>query len=1146
MSHAFARKNHSAMEEHQSDIRLFVPAAIVPATNVVSGRRTQSECLSLDWYAFAYDAWKNSQAKAFGNVKDTPSYETLIRARDQHIYEVVQNTLPARLFLDVEWKCDASTPLKERQERLEEIFPLLRDFIDREDSDERVVLSCQRPNKEKASFHVIFPGVVMASIDSTMKRLVLGFKAWLEREGHGRVSEIIDGKVYSKNRNFRLFNQSKHSDDTKTPFTYDQESSHPQEAYLHDVSRSLVQLSTKGKKDAITLKLEDVETVLKTHKLVAASREEMKKRQKGAVMGTNGDWQMPAIVEKKPTTTQPKLCYRGGSVTIKEDSDLLTLLEAKTLRAMDFETVFIPVLVSLCASRRIDEDKLLTWIDSKSEQCNKYRLHYGMKKARPLLVSCQYAINVLSEAYDEVIDERPEVRCKDPMVKVIEPQSGGEWQEIHAGDELRKRLTKEMWHTDKKTDKEKKQTYIVGGKMGVGKTQAVLEYLVNRALKKHTKVIYVAPRISLVDQITLMTRDIRDARLTESAAKKKRHTNTTKSVTREINMEVHAMHGKTDKDKRPNIRDEDLGEWDSVITVVCVNSLHRIDYTPHVVVVDEANTVMGNIFINFNQHMNHYTPPEKNDDGKEKDLLRLDTDMACMARLAQNMQCASGVIIMEAAFNRHLIESCMSMRRCGDAVDLKMKKKKKGGPKVLAPREAHKKKEKKKSKKKRTKKEIQWKMSAGERKRMKQFVRNCRRRNTVATMMGGKMYMETPPVMFSVCNTEYGMMIEHLEEYDDAPTLKLDILYTIYGERKTCIIYTSTARESRCIETYIKAQASNNKMPLVLTVNSDVMKVEGGDDAEAFMDNAAQSYGVIITNVLSCGYSYTATEMDIAYAFFNFSMGAPPLPDMVQLCARFRRVKSKTLRYNVSGNRILKKSDITESQERAMTERTRVVMAAEGGTRGFRSALTNYAKMELTDLRRMCTSLQYARSVMKESLITAFSKQNEGFAYSRPTYVKVTKQRQDVTDLMPTYGSTKYRARQYAHDMKKVNKHWRYADNVKQLGVTRTTPFEMHAYLAELDKEKTAMYTVVDNDGQATDMTVPGRATKRKHDADTFDVTQPTPKKPRTKVEKRRRDTKTLKRRKRTKTENQTTHRRTYESEPRGDADESADNKDVA
>ena len=105
--------------------------------DLLSNIHKQADALVDDAITLAYDVWANFAGKRFGWLREQGcgALVTLLNHKDQHLYEVIRTTRPARLFLDVEWPAavfadrDPDAVLEATLTELEDVFvePPLRD-----------------------------------------------------------------------------------------------------------------------------------------------------------------------------------------------------------------------------------------------------------------------------------------------------------------------------------------------------------------------------------------------------------------------------------------------------------------------------------------------------------------------------------------------------------------------------------------------------------------------------------------------------------------------------------------------------------------------------------------------------------------------------------------------------------------------------------------------------------------------------------------------------------------------------------------------------------------------------------------------------------------------------------------------------------
>ena len=160
----------------------------------------------------------------------------------------------------------------------------------------------------------------------------------------------------------------------------------------------------------------------------------------------------------------------------------------------------------------------------------------------------------------------------------------------------------------------------------------------------------------------------------------------------------------------------------------------------------------------------------------------------------------------------------------------------------------------------------------------------------------------------------------------------------------------------------------------------------------------------VTSNVMSCGFSFEEEDVfDVAYAIFEFHANTPPLSDMVQLCARARQIKDKTLKYIVmSHNHMRCEQDQLETQ---------ALRARRGALDPYpaQQAIHDVHVEEFYEHRRHCASIYYALPAVREALTIAFSHTNTSdLTYVRPSLIQHRQQQQEKNRRVP------YRMRRYS------------------------------------------------------------------------------------------------------------------------------------
>lgn len=177
------------------------------------------------------------------------------------------------------------------------------------------------------------------------------------------------------------------------------------------------------------------------------------------------------------------------------------------------------------------------------------------------------------------------------------------------------------------------------------------------------------------------------------------------------------------------------------------------------------------------------------------------------------------------------------------------------------------------------------------------------------------------------------------------------------------------------------------------------MAMQGSD---IIIENMKTCRFAISSNVLSCGFSFEEKNVfDIAYIVLEFHANTPPLGDMIQLAARARHTKEKTLKYVViSHNRLHIQKDQLETQALEYRQHTFNSFPAE-------QAIHNVHVEEFYEHRRHCANTSYALAAVREAFIKAFSHTNTSdLTYVRPSLIQI-RQQQKKDRKIP------YRLRQY-------------------------------------------------------------------------------------------------------------------------------------
>ncbi|MES9883631.1 MAG: DEAD/DEAH box helicase family protein [Sedimenticola sp.] len=788
----------------------------------------------------------------------------------------------------------------------------------------RVVLSCRRPTSNKQSFHVVFPDAVFKSVSGEMKIFVLGFVRWLVEEYGGGASltyektlkngkivpmTVVDTAVYTSNRNFRMLGQSKMTDKTRTPMS------------MEDATAAATDTVVQHEKwiPACDATSSAIESVMDRRRPADRAypalpvRRECRLRWKTAAKTTD-----ELVLKGK----------RAGSLTVRSAEDIANAIDSRLLRQLDYSRLFVPVLASLCVA--LSDDFLLAWIGSSDETKARRRLEYCRKQTDSITVAGDAALTYLKRVYAKVTDARFDARVRRPLLVPIEPAVEHGWTPVEAGEAMRLHIQNLCSQDNKSvgTKNEIRRMYAISGKMGAGKTKAVLEFTVDW-LKRgvYTAVTYLGPRRVLVESVAQRVEQLDAER---------------KGVYGRSNIcavVVDRIYHDAPRNDKP-VENKRTG----VFTAACVNSVHKTPMKNDVVIVDELATDVGNVFLNWSQMLRIFNG--------DSALLNCEKDKCIIDSIAARMRNARVVFVLEAALPRELMHACLELRRADDV-----------------PLESY------------------VDGLDGDAKQWKAWFREQKRCPDTRPMMNPEtkdVYRLAKPIKLAVYDPRAPTAIfTRLEEFPTLDELKTDILSCAIGERKKrAVVYVSSSKTGVQLTNMLFANHFDSAVtaPKVLTVSAATMTSMG---RERTMKEIETCRFLIVGNVLSSGYSFEAPDVfDVAYAVFEFSSNTPPLADMIQLCARVRCVGDKVLKYTVVSHPYAPPKQV--ELEKLALEHRRMSLNRYPGER----ALHDYHVKEFQEHRRHRSSVAYARPCVREALFRAFSHADTAqLKYKRPALI---------------------------------------------------------------------------------------------------------------------------------------------------------------
>ncbi|UCX57080.1 ORF89 [Haliotid herpesvirus 1] len=525
-----------------------------------------------------------------------------ISSKDEHLYELLVDDLCTRVYLDIDGYGEGV------DERVKKIIELFRK---RYGSNIPVcVLKCHR--KTKRSFHLTFPTLIFPSKEGVRDAVL---RLCLENT---EIFKDVDLGVYDKNRTMRTLNQSKKNKivaENSPPLVYD------------DAIDGPVPDSFPG------------QWMIQHPSLFANQTRDPIKDAKEVISKIRGQQRKRKVVENpieedeksaaSPAKRVRKRRDRKGDYHINEDKDFL-LPDAEKEKLKDHYNVFLNYAKSLTAF--IDQETVVNWMVDAGEDKDGVSREERRDKHRSRLrdqdwplnswIKGDYAMSVIESILRlNVIDHRnkpddifmPEVNYSDDLplmpMKTEEFPDWPVWENIKHinGDELSTSL-----RTSSKLDVPgAKNGVVVTGQMGAGKTKGIVDFIVDSVLLQRKNCTYISPRVLLVEQFTTALLKTLADKLRKGSSYRRGHGTPTFAIRikfggaeqfkSEIMLEnenyrelVQTFKGKSifaDKERvDPSV---------PIIHIVVINSLYvHVRDTPNfkseLVVMDELAVIVGN------------------------------------------------------------------------------------------------------------------------------------------------------------------------------------------------------------------------------------------------------------------------------------------------------------------------------------------------------------------------------------------------------------------------------------------------------------------------------------------------------------------------------------------------------------------------
>jgi len=290
-------------------------------------------------------------------------------------------------------------------------------------------------------------------------------------------------------------------------------------------------------------------------------------------------------------------------LVIETDRDIADAIDADQLRGDTFAELFLPVLQSLATSTTLTEADLRRWTnrstDEKAERVvadalarNRWRAHDTIR--------CGYAIDYVRRRLGRpVTDVRPgDVRTgvDEADAKWAYPTAANGWVPLETGGALRRYIEK-VTATDNRvagTQNERRRLFRISGSMGVGKTDAILQYATNQLRQGHAvNVTYLAPR-----QILAQKTAMRPVHYSKARFDVRLYHHNSKDKLAWLGRRNGYDNNGDEHDVRTAVKRRDCrGSFVSA----CINSLQCTPEYNDIFIVDELAMSKGNMFMDWNR-----------------------------------------------------------------------------------------------------------------------------------------------------------------------------------------------------------------------------------------------------------------------------------------------------------------------------------------------------------------------------------------------------------------------------------------------------------------------------------------------------------------------------------------------------------------
>jgi hypothetical protein len=489
-------------------------------------------------------------------------------------------------------------------------------------------------------------------------------------------------------------------------------------------------------------------------------------------------------------------------LTVLTDHDIASAIDASALRDIDFASFFLPILHSLCLSDSFTKDDLKRWTqksDKKAERvvnealCNK---NHSRDKIR-----CGYAIEFIRQTLKrKVIDSR----SGDVTVNVDKvdkrwayPTAANGWTALNNGRELREYI-EHATSKDRKTantQNERRRLFRISGRMGVGKTNAVLEYAANQLRQGHvSNVTYLAPRQILAQKTADNVKTMKPVKYDRAS------------------FDVLLYHQ---------------------------NSHDKIEWLERHINNNELAMSVGNMFIDWNRQKGN---------GEEGGVINMANDLMVMDEVTSRIQQCRLVFFLEARPTDEMVTAYtdmwkwpMTLTQYLDQPDVKLALKL---PKSIVGK---------------TEKQMDdmktWKTWMAK----KRYTLKIDDVMIKYDPVSNRAAIQMDPIDIVVApDLAYGPVFDHIVEFQDHSALYSKLIHSLIVEKKKVVVYVSSAVTGARVVKMIAAITGTKGMdtiPDMALITADTLRFVDNKDA-AIAKCIDETRGLVFSNAMGAGPSY--------------------------------------------------------------------------------------------------------------------------------------------------------------------------------------------------------------------------------------------------------------------------------------------------